>query len=175
MDDLRQTYIPDLCFIYPYTLLRQTPNVTFYSLDALIPDLEGIDLVIHQPGAKSPTIRGRDTWFWYMHTHQEDKLVVHSGMRIVELYSIAHGQVERFEVCPGEIWHNGEKINDTPAMLGWGPHTFHRVMSPQGSVSTNYATRVAGFDLRTNFNIYDLDVTTGHYEVVRLGAEDQPE
>ena len=171
----RITYIENLCFLQPYRLLRQTPRVTFYALDDVIPALGGVDLVIHEPGARSPTIQGQDVWYWYMHPHQEDKLVVHAGKRIVELYSPAHGRVEVFEVTPGEIFHNGQRINKEPAMLGWPPGVFHRVYSPEGSVSTNYAGREDGFDLRTNFNIYRLDTETGEYEVVRLGAEDQPE
>ena len=171
----KTTLLDGLCFMQPYRLLRQTPRVTFYELDNLIESLQGIDLVIHEPEARSPTIAGRDEWFWYMHPHQTDQLVVHQGRRIVELYTPAHGRVERFEVRSGEIWHEGRRLNEASALLGWPPGTFHRVHSPQGSVSTNYARREPGFDIRTNFNIYRVDTRTGDYEVVRLGAEDQPE
>ncbi len=170
----RIPYIDNLAYLVPYHLLRQTPNVTFFTLDDLLEDLAGIDLVIHQPGAKSPRIKGDDTHYWYMHTGQEDNLVVHQGKRVVNLYSVKHGRVETFEVYPEEVWHNGKKINDEPALLGWPPYTFHQVSSPEGSVSTNYARRYENFDLDTNFNIYKLDTETGHYEVVRLGKEDQP-
>lgn len=170
----RHVYIENLCFILPLNTLRTTPNVDFYSVEGVFEGLAGIDLVVHEKGGKSPTIAGDDTWYWYMHTDQEDKLVVHSGRRMVELYSIAHGQVERFEVSPNAIFHNGEQIFEGAAILGWGEDVFHRVHSPDGSISTNYATRSAGFDIDTNFNIYNLDPETGDFSVARIGAEDQP-
>lgn len=170
----RQTYIPDLCFIVPLKPLRQTPNVSFYSIEGVVDTLSGVDLVIHGPGGKSPMIEGDDAWYWYMHTDQEDKLVVHQGKRLVELFSVKHGQVEKFEVVADGIYHNGEKIYDGAAILGWDAHVFHRVHSPEGSISTNYAARHENFDIDTNFNIYSLNTETGEYNAVRLGALDQP-
>lgn len=170
----RQIYIKKLCFILPLSPLRNTPNVQFFSINNVLEDLSGIDLVIHGPDGRSPLIDGDDTWYWYMHTDQEDKLVVHNGKRIVELFSQHHGQVERFEVTTDAIYHNDKKIFDGAAILGWDPYVFHRVHSPGGSVSTNYARRMKGFDLDTNFNIYQLDTETGQYEVARVGALDQP-
>lgn len=171
---LRQTYIPNLCFIIPLTPLRSTPNVNFLSVDGVVDGLSGIDLVIHEPGGKSPLIANDDTWYWYMHTDQEDKLVVHNGRRHVELFSTKHGKAESFEVTADAIYHNGEKIHDGAAILGWEPLVFHRVHSPEGSISTNYAARLEGFDIDTNFNIYNLDCQSGEYSMVRLGALDQP-
>jgi len=170
----KNTYIENLCFIMPLHKLRETPNVSFYQIDGVVKDLAGVDLVIHGEGGKSPTIEGDDTWYWYMHTDQEDKLVVHSGVRLVELYSCKHGKVETFKVTADAIYHNDEKIFDGAAILGWPPEVFHRVHSPHGSVSTNYAARMSGFDIDTNFNIYQLDVDTGAYKVARIGAQDQP-
>ncbi|BBP44448.1 hypothetical protein [Thiosulfativibrio zosterae] len=170
----RQTYIENLCFIIPLKPLRATPKVNFYSVEGVLEGLSGIDLVIHEPGGKSPLIAGNDTWFWYMHTDQEDKLVVHQGKRLVELYSKAHGQIEKFEVSQQGIKHNGETIYEGAAILGWGIHVFHRVHSPEGSLSTNYASRLNTFDINTNFNIYELNTQTGDYTVARIGALDQP-
>jgi hypothetical protein len=90
--------------------------------------------VIHQPGGKSPLIAGDDQWYWYMHTDQEDKLVVHQGTRLVELYSKKHGMVECFKVTTDAIYHNHQKIFDGAAILGWPPQVFHRVHSPEGSL-----------------------------------------
>ncbi|WP_024851406.1 hypothetical protein [Hydrogenovibrio kuenenii] len=171
----RQTYIENLCFIQPLSPLRSTPNVQFFSIDNILDGLSGIDLVVHGPNGRSPLIDGDDTWYWYMHTDQEDKLVVHNGRRLVELYSLKHGQVEKFEVTANAIYHDGQKIYDGAAILGWDPYVFHRVHSPEGSVSTNYASRTKDFDLDTNFNIYQLDTETGSYEVARIGALDQPQ
>ncbi len=171
---IRSTYIDHLCFIIPLKTLRSTPKVHFFSIDGVIDGLSGVDLVIHKPGGKSPLIAGDETWYWYMHTDQEDKLVVHQGKRIVELYSTKHGKVEQFEVTADAIYHNGKKIHDGAAILGWEPYVFHRVHSPEGSISTNYAKRLEGFDIDTNFNIYQLDTESGEYRLARLGALDQP-
>ena len=171
---VRKTYIENLCFIIPLKPLRSTPNVNFFSVEEVVDGLSGIDLVIHEPGGKSPLIANDDTWYWYMHTDQEDKLVVHNGRRHVELYSSKHGQAEAFEVTADAIYHNGTKIHEGAAILGWDPLVFHRVHSPEGSISTNYAKRLEGFDIDTNFNIYNLDCESGEYTMVRLGSLDQP-
>lgn len=170
----KTNYIADLCFILPLKTLRTTPKVNFFAIEGVVDDLSGIDLVMHEAGGKSPLIEGDDTWYWYMHTDQEDKLVVHQGRRLVQLYSVKHGQVENFEVTPEAIYHNSQKIYDGSAILGWPEYVFHRVHSPEGSLSTNYATRLKGFDIDTNFNIYDLNTETGEYKTARLGALDQP-
>ncbi|HHS99576.1 MAG TPA: hypothetical protein ENK73_01850 [Thiomicrospira sp.] len=173
-NEQRQVYIEHLCFIIPLKPLRATPNVNFFSVEGVVEGLSGVDLVIHQPGGKSPLIENDETWYWYMHTDQEDKLVVHQGKRIVELYSKKHGHSETFEVTAEGIFHNGKEIYKGSAILGWEPYVFHRVHSPEGSISTNYAKRLDGFNLDTNFNIYQLDCKTGEYEMARLGSLDQP-
>lgn len=170
----RSIYIENFCFIVPLKPLRATPKVNFFSVEGVVDGLSGVDLVIHEEGGKSPLIAGDENWYWYMHTDQEDKLVVHNGRRYVELYSVAHGQVEKFEVTADAIYHNDEKIYDGAAILGWDPYVFHRVHSPEGSISTNYAKRLPDFDIDTNFNIYTLDTATGDYGVARVGALDQP-
>ena len=43
----------------------------------------------------------------------------------------------------------------------------------EGSASVNLATHYDGFDIETNFSIYDLDVETGAYHVIRRGSRDQ--
>lgn len=35
--------------------------------------------------------------------------------------------------------------------------------------------RVKGFDLKNNFNVYDLDVETGNFRTIRDGVDDQPD
>ena len=172
--NVRQTYIENLCFIIPLKPLRATPNVNFFSVEGVVEGLSGVDLVIHEPGGKSPLIANDENWYWYMHTDQEDKLVVHNGKRHVQLFSSKHGQAEEFEVTPDAIYHNGNKIYEGAAILGWEPYVFHRVHSPDGSISTNYAKRLEGFDMNTNFNIYNLDCESGVYSMVRLGSLDQP-
>ena len=60
-------------------------------------------------------------------------------------------------------------------MLVWPCNVFHRIRTDsQGSASMNLAVHHEGFDIRTNFNVYDLDTTTGEYRVIREGHLDQP-
>jgi len=42
------------------------------------------------------------------------------------------------------------------------------------SASLNFAIRYSGFDLDTNFSIYDLDMVAGIYREIRAGHLDQP-
>lgn len=171
----KQIYFENLCFIVPLKLLRNTPNVQFFSLPGMVEGLADIDLVKHAVGAKSPTISGDATPYWYMHTDQEDNLLVYDGVRIVDLYSKAHGKVEQFEVSANWIKHQGKVIYEGAAIFGWPPYVFHRVHSPNGSLSTNYAKRTPQFSIETNFNIYTLNTETGDYQMKRLGKLDQPE
>ncbi|WP_199221438.1 hypothetical protein [Desulfonatronum sp. SC1] len=51
---------------------------------------------------------------------------------------------------------------------------FHRITSgPEGSASLNFAVHYDGLDMRTNFNIYDVNTGTGEYSVIREGFRDQ--
>jgi len=171
----KKTYLFDkMCFVIPLKLLRKTPNVEFYNIPHITDKIDAIDKVIHKKGAKSPTIKGDKNHYWYMHTNQEDRLLVHEGKRIVELYSKEHGKVEKFEVTSKNIKHDGKVIYNGQAILGWPKKVFHRVKSPQGSISTNYAKHYSGFDIKINFNIYDLDEKTGEYKIIRNGHLDQP-
>lgn len=164
----------NLAFIIPLDLLRKTPNVEFYHIPKVMNNLDAIDKVIHGVGAKSPQIKGDSKHYWYMHTDQEDKLVVHEGKRIVELYSVKHGKIEKFEVTSKSIKLNGKTIFKGAGILGWPRLVFHRITSPKGSISTNYARHYSKFDIKTNFNIYDLDVKNSKYWVAREGHKDQP-
>jgi len=42
-----------------------------------------------------------------------------------------------------------------------------------GSASLNFAVHTPGFDIRTNFSVYDLNTETGEYRVIREGHLDQ--
>jgi hypothetical protein len=61
-------------------------------------------------------------------------------------------------------------------MLIWPCGVFHRIRSDEktGSASLNFAVRYDGFDIKTNFNVYDLDPATGEYRMIRAGHLDQP-
>jgi hypothetical protein len=127
------------------------------------------------PGAMSPLAPGSSVARpWYMHPDQEDNLLVVCGMRRIELYTKEHGAVDTFEVMPEKIMQNGSVIHEGPAIVGWGTHVFHRVVSPEGSIALNFARHFKNFSIDTNFNIYDLDTETGSFDVIREGYKDQP-
>jgi hypothetical protein len=157
--------------IIPAKMLRETKNVQFHSLP-ILDELKGLDRVAHGSGAFSPgSIEGVERP-WYMHPYQADNLIVFCGTRVVELYK--DGEMVRLEVTPEKIVKDGETLFEGPALLCWGVNTFHRIQSGiDGSMSLNFAQRYEGFDIKNNFNIYDLDTDSGEYKVIREGWKDQ--
>ena len=154
---------------------RKTEGVSFDILPRdLIPKIDAIDRVIHKTKAVSPGPVGDVAEPWYMHPHQDDNLMVLQGVRYVDIYVKSHGRMESFMVTPEKIEHNGKILYDGPALLVWPRTVFHRIKSgEEGSASINLATHYKGIDMRTNFNIYDLDVKTGKFKVIREGHLDQ--
>jgi hypothetical protein len=162
--------------IIPLKPFRKTPGVMFDIVPMeMFPRIDGIDRVIHEGGAVSPGSVGDVIRPWYMHPFQEDHLMVLQGTRYTELYTSDHGKIEVFDVSPGYIKKNGEIIFDGPAILSWPSNVFHRIKSDDrtGSISVNLAKRHEGFDIKTNFSIYSLDIGNGAYEVIREGYLDQ--
>ncbi|WP_138160294.1 hypothetical protein [Peptoniphilus catoniae] len=154
---------------------RKTEGVVFDVIGkSNVMKVDAIDRVIHKGAAISPgSVEGVERP-WYMHTHQDDNLFVLAGERHVDLYSVEHGKVESFVVTPEYIEHNGKRVVDGGAVLVWPVNVFHRVRSGEdGSRSINLATHYEGFDIKTNFNIYDLNTETGEYKVIREGYKDQ--
>jgi hypothetical protein len=156
--------------------LRRTPGVRFdmVLLGELL-SIDAIDRVIHVGGAVSPGPVGDIERPWYMHTAQDDNLLVLHGRRYVDIYTPDHGRVEHFTVTSDKVLHNGELRHEGAAMLVWPRGVFHRIVSDaaEGSASVNLATHYDGFDIETNFSIYDLDVQTGTYHAIRKGGLDQ--
>jgi hypothetical protein len=174
MNDLE---IPGLYHIFPLTVLRQTKGVYFDEIPLdLVGKIDAIDRVIHENGASSPGAVGDVSHPWYLHTHQDDHLLVMHGSRRVDLYRPEHGTMEQLIVMPHRIEKDGEVLYDGPAIIKWPRGVFHRVVSDLklGSASLNLAVHYDGFDIRTNFSVYDLDVKTGAYRVIREGHLDQP-
>ena len=161
--------------VIPLKPFRRTPGVSFdITPPGIIPRVDGIDRVLHENGAISPGAVGDVARPWYMHSYQEDYLLVLQGIRYTEIYTPQHGKVERFEVAPQYIKKNSELFFDGPAMLVWPCHVFHRIRSCEsGSASINFAVRSKEFDIETNFSIYDVNIATGEYKVIREGHLDQ--
>lgn len=156
--------------------LRRTENVKFDALDTKhISHIDGFDRVIHAPGAVSPGSVGDVKNPWYMHPHQEDNLMVLHGTRYIDVYTPKHGKVEHFSVTSDKVCRGDEVCWTGAAMLVWPCGVFHRIVScpKEGSASVNFAVRSEGFDIKTNFNIYDLNTETGEYRVIREGHLDQ--
>lgn len=157
-------------------VLRRTPGVSFDFVPMdLVPRIDAIDRVIHNSGAVSPGPVGEVARPWYMHTDQEDHLLVLHGKRTVELYHPDHGTAV-FEIDADRILKDGRLLHDGPVILHWKCNVFHRVLSDaeKGSASLNIAVRYEGFDLKTNFSVYQLDTATGEYRDIRAGHLDQP-
>lgn len=169
--------VPGLYRIIALTLMRQTPKVTFDCAPMeFLPRIDAIDRVLHEGNAISPGAVGEVERPWYMHPCQDDNLIVLTGTRQVEIYSQAHGRIENFTVTPHAISKNGQVIYQGGAMLVWPCRVFHRIRSGEhGSASLNFAVHYAGFDIRTNFNIYELDPVSGRSRVIREGHLDQPQ
>ena len=133
-----------------------------------------MDRVIHESEAISPASVGAIARPWYMHKFQDDNLIVFYGTRFVDIYTPAHGKVESFTVTPDEVYKNGVLLAKGGVLLIWPRNVFHRIRSGDlGSASLNVAVHYDGFDIRTNFDVYDLDVSTGEYHVIREGYKDQ--
>jgi hypothetical protein len=171
----RQVVYPGMCYIIPLALLRQTNKVDFHYVPTLLDDgISVIQRVVHEAGAMSPSVPGRDDIQpWYMHSHQEDNALVLSGEREVHLYTPEHG-VKIFNATAEKLEHEGKVIFEGPHIFGWYNKVFHRPNSPEGSSAIFLIRHTEGFDIETEFNIYDLNVETGEYNVVRKGSEDQP-
>jgi hypothetical protein len=167
--------VPGLYKILPLRVFRKTQKVTFDFVPIhLLPRIDAIDRVLHDSNATSPGPVGSVERPWYVHPCQDDNLIVLYGTRDVEIYTKAHGRIERFTVTPNEIIKDGKVIFSGGAMLIWPRGVFHRIQSAaQGSASLNLAVHYEGFDIRTNFNIYDLDTATGEFRVIREGYLDQ--
>ncbi len=166
--------VQDFYRIIPLQSLRRTPGVFFDNVPMeFLPRIDAIDRVLHQGGAVSPGPVGDVDRPWYMHPHQDDNLIVLYGRRDVDIFIKDHGMAS-FRVTPHQIIQNGEVLFDGPAILVWPRYVFHRITSgEEGSASLNFAVHYDGLDMRTNFNIYNLDTETGRFKIVREGFRDQ--
>ena len=113
---------------------------------------------------------------WYMHTGQDDNLMVLQGTRYIDIYCPEREEKASFIVSPDKVYKNDKLYYDGPAMIVWPSGIFHRIISGhEGSISINFSTRTEEFNLDDNFNIYSLNTNTGDYRVIKDGSEDQPD
>ncbi len=176
-DDTVFEEVPGLYRIIPLKMLRRTPGVSFDVVPGKVfSRIDACDRVLHAYGAISPGPVGAVERPWYMHPHQDDNLIVLHGTRHVDIYTPAHGKIESFVVTPHAVEKGNEVVFDGAAMLVWPRGVFHRIRSSdkEGSASLNFAVHYEGFNIRTNFSVYDLDPETGEYRVIREGHLDQP-
>lgn len=167
--------VADLYAVVPLRNFRNTPGVRFdVGPEELVSRISSVDRVIHEQAAVSPGPVGDGARPWYMHPHQDDNLMVLCGKRYVDLYTPGHGRIESFEVTPESITQGEKVVYRGGAMLVWPRNVFHRIISGEnGSASLNFAVHYKDFSIRTNFNIYQVDTRTGHFQVLRYGHEDQ--
>lgn len=167
--------IPGLYQVIALEPFRKTEGVTFDILPKdIVSRVHSVDRVIHDREAVSPGPVGGVERPWYMHPAQSDNLLVMAGTRYVELYTPNHGKVEQFTVTRDRITMGDRVLSQGSSILFWPVNVFHRTMSEkEGSDSLNFAEHHEGFDSTTNFNIYDLDLDTGVYTVIRRGEADQ--
>lgn len=166
--------------LIPLRMLRRTPGVHFDEMvPSDIPKIHGIDRVIHAANSISPgPVTQNDVTIkrpWYMHSGQDDNLMVLQGTRYIDIFNPTTKDKASFIVTPDKIYKNDKLYYDGPAMVVWPAGIFHRIISgSEGSISINFATRTNQFNLNDNFNIYDLNKETGEYTVLKEGDEDQP-
>lgn len=167
--------IPGFYRVVALQPFRRTSGVSFDILPkTLVPKIDAVDRVIHSKSAVSPGPVNDVMEPWYMHPCQDDNLIVLQGVRYVDIYIKSHGRIESFVITPERIEHGKRLLYEGPALLVWPRGVFHRIKSGEnGSASINLATHYEGIDMRTNFNIYDLDTQSGDFKVIREGHLDQ--
>tara|TARA_B100000614_G_C14381367_1_gene425705 strand:- start:105 stop:665 length:561 start_codon:yes stop_codon:yes gene_type:complete len=167
--------------LIPLRALRRTKGVIFDEIvPSDIPIINGIDKVVHAPNSISPgPIKNTDKSVarpWYMHPAQSDNLLVLQGTRYVDIYDVKTKTKASFVVTPDKVYKNDKLYYNGPSMLVWPPEIFHRIISgSEGSITINFATRSKNFDIKDNFNIYDLCTKTGKFNLLRCGIDDQPD
>tara|TARA_B110000305_G_scaffold241813_1_gene317685 strand:+ start:1389 stop:1952 length:564 start_codon:yes stop_codon:yes gene_type:complete len=167
--------------IIPLRILRRTAGVKFDEMvPSDIPRIDGIDRVVHGPNSISPgpvdEVTPQIKRPWYMHPAQDDNLMVLQGTRYVDIFDRKSKTNASFIITPDRVYKNDKLYYDGPAMVVWPAGIFHRIISgDEGSISVNFSTRREGFDLKDNFNIYNLCKNTGEYTLIKDGSEDQPD
>ena len=167
--------------LIPLRVLRRTSGVKFDEIvPSDLPKISGIDRVIHKPNSISPGPIEESVppvkRPWYMHPGQDDNLMVLQGTRYIDVFNTNTKEKASFIVSPDKVYKNDKLYFDGPAMIVWPAGIFHRIISgDEGSISINMSTRNKNFNLNDNFNIYDLNIYSGDYRIIKDGSEDQPD
>ena len=167
--------VSNLYKVIQFDAFREMGKVKFDMIPLeLFDHIDSMDRVIHGKGAISPAAINAVERPWYRHEFQDDNLVVFHGTRFVDIYTPSHGIVESFKITPDKVYKNGILIAEGGIVLVWPRMVFHRITSgDEGSSSLNIAVHYDGFDIRTNFDVFDLDVKTGKFNIIRKGYENQ--
>ena len=166
--------------LIPLRVLRRTAGVKFDEIvPSDLPNISGIDRVIHKSNSISPGPIEESVppvkRPWYMHPGQDDNLMVLQGTRYVDIFDPVSKVKSSFVITPDKVYKNDKLYYDGPAMIVWPAGIFHRIISgDEGSISINFSTRTNIFNLNDNFNIYNLNTYTGNYSLLKEGVEDQP-
>lgn len=169
-------YLDGLYKVIPLEIERRTKGVYFDMVPQfLAKKVDSIERVHHDNSVFSPGSVGDVSRPWYMHPFQDDYLMTLQGTRSIELYNFEHDKIEKFELSRDYVKKDGKIIYDGAAILHWPKNVFHRNASGEnGSTSINLAVRYKGFNIDTEFNIYDIDFKNKKAFVIRKGALDQP-
>ena len=165
--------------LIPLRQLRRTAGVLFDEMvPSDIPSIQGIDRVIHKANGISPGPCEGVKRPWY--TCIPVKMITYSSYKVNDSLTFTvprNNKLSSFIITPDKVYKNNKLYCNQPAMIVWPAGIFHRIISgSEGSISINLSTRTSKFDLANNFNIYDLDTTTGAYKVIRDGASlDKPD
>lgn len=167
--------------LIPLRMLRRTVGVKFDEMvPSDIPEIHGIDRVVHSANSISPgPVEDSSPPCnrpWYMHPGQDDNLMVLQGTRYIDIFCPKRREKASFIVTPDKVYKNDKLYYDGPAMIVWPSGIFHRIISgDEGSISINFSTRTCDFNLNDNFNIYSLNTKSGDYSVIKNGSDDQPD
>ena len=123
--------------IIPLRILRRTTGVKFDEMvPSDIPKIDGVDRVIHGANSISPGPVNNINRPWYMHTGQDDNLMVLQGTRYVDIFEPKSKQKASFIITPEKVFKNDKLYYDGPAMIVWPSGIFHRIISgDEGSIS----------------------------------------
>ncbi len=176
MEEINYAPFPKLFTIQPLSSMRKTEGVSFSSVPLeLLTHCSSCERVIHDKGARSPGPVGDVEKPWYCHQHQDDHLIVLSGAREVELYLPEYERSVLLRITPESIYIDRDLFYHGAALVCWRAGVFHRIESSPflGSACFNFALYYDGFDIRHEFDIYDLDIQSGESRVIRSGYLDQ--